>query len=565
VSAGATALALVAGVVLTGVGTEGRLLGMRGGPDRSLTGIGLNPFTSLRGQLDTGDVVELFRVRGLTERAYLRALTLSRFADQEGWRQGPLDGAVPAADGAAGGIGGTLPLPAGVTSPVPGRRVQVQIEPIKYVDNWLPSFGYPLRLGGLGPDWRYDPDATTLFSDRRQRAEPYTELGVLPEPDPVRLRAAGPAGSPRFTAIDPRYLDTGGVDPRVATLAAQVTATAPTAFDATVALNRWFTDPATGFRYDLRTATGNSGNALVDFLFTGRAGYCEQFASAMAIMLRTLGVPARVAVGFTAGTVQGADRLITTADAHAWVEAWFPGSGWLPFDPTPLTGGRGVVPSYLQPDRPPPAAIAPDRPDQPARPAAAAPGLRAVPAPSTAADHGGLGTGIRTGLVAAGVLILVLGVGLTPLMVRRSRRDRRLQLVRAGGPLAASAAWDEVLADSADRGVTPPAGETVRSTARLLVREHALDEPGRDGLRTLIGAVERSWYDEGQHTVTEDDPQAVADALDEVRHSMRRCAPAPARARLLPRSVLRSPATVSDVRTAQVPARPTRRGGDPPP
>jgi hypothetical protein len=105
----------------------------------------------------------------------------------------------------------------------------------------------------------------------------------------------------------------------------------------------------------------------------------------------------------------------------------------------------------------------------------------------------------------------------------------------------------------------------VRSTARLLVREHALDEPGRDGLRTLIGAVERSWYDEGQHTVTEDDPQAVADALDEVRHSMRRCAPAPARARLLPRSVLRSPATVSDVRTAQVPARPTRRGGDPPP
>src|SRR5262249_55396169 len=134
---------------------------------------------------------------------------------------------------------------------------------------------------------------------------------------------------------------------RVVQLAARLTAGAHTAFDATMVLNRWFTQPTNGFSYDLHTVPGNSGDALVDFLLTGRRGYCEQFASAMAIMLRTLRVPARVAVGFTAGTVTGSSRLITTADAHAWVEAWFPGAGWLPFDPTPLSDGRTVLPTYV--------------------------------------------------------------------------------------------------------------------------------------------------------------------------------------------------------------------------
>jgi transglutaminase-like putative cysteine protease len=541
VSAGATAAALVAGAALTGVGTEGRLLGVRSHPDPAITGIGLNPFTSLRGQLDTGEVVELFRVRGLTERAYLRALTLSRFADQQGWRQGPLDGAVPADGGleaGAGRPGGTLPLPVGVTRPVPGPQVQVQIEPVGYVDNWLPSFGYPLKLDGVGADWRYDPDAITVFSDRRQHAEPYTELGVLPQPDPARLRATGPAGTASFTDVDPQYLDTGGVDPKVAALAAEVTAKAPTAFDAALALNRWFTTPDNGFRYDLRTAPGSSGNALVDFLVTGRAGYCEQFASAMAIMLRTLGVPARVAVGFTSGTADGEDRLITTADAHAWVEAWFPGSGWLPFDPTPLSDGRTVLPRYLdlspapRGDTPAPQTQPPPRaPDvEPSLPAAAQPG--------SAADDGGVGMRTTIGLSTAAVLLLALVTGFAPLAVRRARRRRRLQLVGSGGPQAASAAWEELLAESADRGVTPLAGETVRSTARRLVREHGLDELGQDGLRTLVLAVERSWYADG-HDSDEEDPQDVADALDAARESMQRCAPSSRRARLLPRSVLR--------------------------
>ena len=96
---------------------------------------------------------------------------------------------------------------------------------------------------------------------------------------------------------------------------------------------QWFTGPGSSFTYDLSTAPGNGDDALVEFLTSGRRGYCEQFASAMAVMLRTLGVPARVAVGFTGGRDAAGARSVGTADAHAWVEAWFPGAGWTTFDP----------------------------------------------------------------------------------------------------------------------------------------------------------------------------------------------------------------------------------------
>jgi transglutaminase-like putative cysteine protease len=541
VVAGAMVVALLIGATVTSIGT-GRATGTGARTGHPVSGIGLNPFTSLRGQLSTGDVVALFRVRNLAQRAYLRALTLSRFTTTVGWQQGSLDDAVPASDENSE----RLPLPAGVVTPIAGTTVQVRIEPINYVDTWLPTFGYPLALAGIGPDWGYDPDAITVFSPRRQRAQPYTELGVLPQPDPQLLRAAGPAGGPPFATVDPRYLDTGGVDQRVAELANQVTAGTRTAFDAAVALNRWFTQPSNGFRYDLRTAPGNSGDALLDFLFTGHRGYCEQFASAMAIMLRTLHVPARVAVGFMPGTAAGSTRLITTEDAHAWVEAWFPGAGWLPFDPTPLSGGRTVTPGYVA------GATPPSRGDLPARPPVAG---KAPPAPDTVAasppplpagDDPGLGVntggGTRIGLTITGLLVLGMLAGLTPLGAREARRRRRLHLVSVGGAQAVSAAWKEVLAESADRGVVPPVGETVRATAQRLAREHALDEPGQAGLRILVGTVERSWYaDAGPGRTgisTGHTDRELSAAVDVIRASLARCAPLTRMTRLLPRSVL---------------------------
>jgi transglutaminase-like putative cysteine protease len=556
VAAGAMVVALVLGATVTAVGTRSTHTGTSAG--RPLGGIGLNPFTSLHGQLAAGDAVPLFRVWGLGQRTYLRALTLSRFTPGVGWQVGPLDGTIPAHDERTE----RLPLPVGVATPVSGATLKVRIEPINYVDDWLPSFGYPLALGGIAPDWRYDPDAITIFSDRRQRAATYTELGVLPAPDPQVLRAPAPAaGAP--LPVDPRYLDTGGVDPRVARLAAQVTAGSHTRFDATIALQRWFTQPRNGFRYDLRTSPGDSGDQLVDFLFTGRRGYCEQFASATAIMLRTLHVPARVAVGFTPGTVTGDSRLITTDDAHAWVEAWFPGAGWLPFDSTPLSDGRTVVPGYAtavatpsggtpRPAVPPVAAPPTAAPD--ALAATAPPPPRVVEPDATVGTNAGTGIGHGgTALLVLGSLAMGLLVGTTPLGVREHRRWRRLRLVDAGGPQAISAAWDEVLAESVDRGVDPRVGESVRATAQRLSDEHALDEPGRAGLGTLVAAVERSWYAGAGHgrsntgqsstdineTTTLGTEPELGPAVAAVRASLARCAPPTRTAQLLPRSVLR--------------------------
>jgi transglutaminase-like putative cysteine protease len=542
VTAGAVVMALIVGVTVTAVGTD-RSTRNGTGTGQPVSGIGLNPFTSLRGQLSNGDVLTLFRVRGLDQPAYLRALTLSRFATREGWQQDPLDGAVPAGEEQTV----RLPLPAGVTAPVPGLTVQVMIEPIHYVDNWLPSFGYPLALAGIGPDWHYDPDATTIFSDRRQRAEPYTELGLLPQSDPRLLREIGPASGPPFATVDPQFLDTGEVDQRVAALAAQIAAGSRTAFDATVAVNEWFTQPRNGFSYDLQTAPGTSGDALVDFLFTGRRGYCEQFASAMTIMLRTLGVPARVAVGFTAGTATGDSRLITTKDAHAWVEAWFPGAGWLPFDPTPLSDGRTAMPGYAPADIPPPAGPLPLAEPSQADTTPPVPDVLAAPPPPVSTSDSGLGAGTRISLTVAGSLVLTALAGLSPLAVRESRRRRRLRLVSAGGPYAVSAAWEEVLAESADRGVVFPAGQTVRAKAMQLARELGLDEPGRAGLHTLVNMVERSWYagvsypgrseTTGHHSTNGE----LAEAIRAVRASMIRCAPPSWMAWWLPRSVLPGP------------------------
>jgi transglutaminase-like putative cysteine protease len=526
----AIVVALGVGATVSEVGT-GRPSAAEDHAKAPINGIGLSTFTSLRGQLSAAEAVPLLQIRGLRQRAYLRALTLSRFTNGVGWQRSPMDPTIPADDARTE----RLPLPAGVTTPVVGSTIQVQIEPINYTDRWLPSFGYPLSLGGISPDWRYDPNAITVFSEQHQRAEPYTELGVLPQADPQLLRAAGPPGGAPFSAVDPRYLEVGEVDQRVVQLAARLTANTDTAFDATVVLTRWFTQPSSGFSYDLRTTPGNSGDALVDFLFTGHRGYCEQFASAMAIMLRTLGVPARVAVGFTPGTVTGSSRLITTEDAHAWVEAWFPGAGWLPFDPTPLSDGRTVLPAYVvTAGIRPPNIVATQAPPSPAAAPPPAPNARptALPGPSTG-DSGhstGFPIGLMIGLVGFGVL-----AGISPMGVREGRRRWRMHLVDTAGPRAICAAWEELLAESADRGVVPPVGETVRTSAQRLVHEHGMDEPGRAGVRTLVDAVEQSWYAAAGKPSTHCE---IRTAIDEALASLARCAPLSRWARLLPRSVL---------------------------
>jgi transglutaminase-like putative cysteine protease len=108
-------------------------------------------------------------------------------------------------------------------------------------------------------------------------------------------------------------------------------------YAAAVALERWFRVTG-GFTYSEQPGTTPGLPPLVSFVVETRAGYCQHFAGAMALMLRLLGIPARVAAGFVPGHYHDGTWTVTDHDAHTWVEAWFPRYGWLAFDPTP---GRG--------------------------------------------------------------------------------------------------------------------------------------------------------------------------------------------------------------------------------
>jgi len=160
----------------------------------------------------------------------------------------------------------------------------------------------------------------------------YDGVSILPQSRPVRARTAG-ADYPR-EILDTYLQLPGGLDPRIPELARKITAPANNPFDKAVAMERYLRDNFT-YTLNLRGKPGN--DPLPHFLFETRAGHCEYFASAMAIMLRTLGIPSREVNGFLPGQYNdlAGDYIVRASDAHSWVEAYFPGSGWVTFDPTP--------------------------------------------------------------------------------------------------------------------------------------------------------------------------------------------------------------------------------------
>ena len=159
----------------------------------------------------------------------------------------------------------------------------------------------------------------------------YEGFSLLPNLAPKLLREA-PAEYPQETRAT--YLQLPPLDPRVEQLARQITANAATPYDKATAIEIYL---RTRFGYTLDLTGKPEEDALARFLFVTRSGHCEYFASAMTVMLRTLGVPARVVNGFLPGQYNdiGGDYIVRASDAHTWVEVYFPGYGWLTFDPTP--------------------------------------------------------------------------------------------------------------------------------------------------------------------------------------------------------------------------------------
>jgi hypothetical protein len=130
------------------------------------------------------------------------------------------------------------------------------------------------------------------------------------------------------------YLQLPALDPRIRRLAEQVTVSAQNDYDKAVALETYL---RTNFRYTLQLPRTIPHDPLANFLFVRKQGHCEYFASSMAVMLRTLRIPSRVVNGFRTGEFNDitSQYLVRASDAHSWVEAYFPGYGWVSFDPTP--------------------------------------------------------------------------------------------------------------------------------------------------------------------------------------------------------------------------------------
>lgn len=249
-----------------------------------------------------------------------RGLTFDRY-DGRGWRNSPL----LAEDFAAG--------EAWVDEALPWRRPLRQwIDLERGGDRALYAAGEPLAVNRpyqallrSALDNPADGLAALLAAGRR-----YQVLSLVPAAEESVLRGAGVEYPPDVAAL---YLALPDLPERVALLAAQVTQGAETPYDQALALETFLRH----YAYNLAVAAPPAGRDVVDyFLFDAQTGYCDYYASAMVVMARSLGIPARLAVGYATGSYDQASRafVVREQDAHSWPELYFPAVGWVRFEPT---------------------------------------------------------------------------------------------------------------------------------------------------------------------------------------------------------------------------------------
>jgi transglutaminase-like putative cysteine protease len=236
---------------------------------------------------------------------------------------------------------------------VPGFLYTAVLEPMSTDVVFVP--GAPVKLrgnfsgqassvyGAIRNTYLFRDAAGTLLNPFHNYSSiRYAGFSRLPNPDVPRLRAAG---TDYPNTIADTYLQLPAVDARVPALARQVTAQAANPYDKASAIQSYLRSGR--FRYTLVISGKPGDDPIPHFLFETRAGHCEYFASSMAVMLRTLGIPTRVVNGFLPGEYNdlGGDYIVRASDAHSWVEVYFPGNGWTVFDPTPDApeGSAGIL------------------------------------------------------------------------------------------------------------------------------------------------------------------------------------------------------------------------------
>ena len=353
----------------------------------------------------------------------------------------------------------------------------------------LPIATFPRTLTIDGP-WKYDENRDEVVGSRPTTdGMTYSMQVQVPNLSAAELANATvghPPGGDDYLAVP-----TSGHATDVRALAAQITADATSPYEQAMMLQAFFRSTV-NFEYDTRVAPARTDDAVWDFI-QSRRGYCVQFASAMAVMARTLGIPSRVAVGFLPGDPAKDDSgayVVTGHQAHAWPELYFQGFGWVRFEPTPAVQS-GAPPAWSDPTQGGSSAAGPSLDDLIHGGTGATSGTTATPthAPGTA-GRGGQTTSWAA--VAAGGLgaMLLLGGGAW-FAVTRSRRARTL---------TSEDAWRRLRHALARREVSWSDATTPRQ-AVLAVRDHLVERTGgdlepdaREALVHLASAVERGRY-----------------------------------------------------------------------
>jgi transglutaminase-like putative cysteine protease len=389
----------------------------------------------------------------------------------------------------------------------------------------LPTYVQPTAMQDLGSGWLYDPNLQIIYSNRNvSKGKKYSFDYVRAEYSPAVL-----AAEPSLPSDSPlrRQLTTVPQVSEVDELVTRLIAGQRNDYGKVRAIYDYFSRD-NHFTYSLSTQGGTSSKDIVNFL-TNRKGFCQQYAAAMAWLVRAAGVPARVAFGFTNGSdVADGKYVLTNRNLHAWTEVYFTGVGWVPFDATPASSVPGSARSAWAPDTDAPAptsssaaSTTPTGADPSAGPAGAQrpdqdpdagfdPTANAAPAGSPAWPW-------WTALGVILALVLLALPALRRALLRRRRRARSPVAARAGASVSADsppgvarvvvtgaeaeriraeahAAWDELLDTLIDFRLPVDPTETPRATADRLVRDGPADGPAAEGARLLGRAEERARY-----------------------------------------------------------------------
>jgi transglutaminase-like putative cysteine protease len=375
------------------------------------------------------------------------------------------------------------------------QTVTSTIEVQNLRSGWLPA-PYPATSvrGGFGPH-AYQSDDLTIFGQGGDLSgQRYATTSLDLEPTSVQLAAEGPYDAEDFSAVR-HDLSLPSRVPAVITDTANEIAAAATGsseFDVALAIQRYFQSSLNDFTYSTDspdTVDGASLDVIAKFLKV-REGYCVHFASAMAVLARVLGIPSRIAIGYLPGTaVSQRGKQITyqvdSSDLHAWPQLYFPGVGWLNFEPTV---SRGSAPSYTLTTTPdsgptsaPQASSAPTTAPAPTASSRALPNEQAQTATNAVAA--------RNGVPLQLAVLVLLAVLAAPGVARLLRRRGRLRRLREEGALP-DVAWDEIRDTAQDLGFATSPTETPRAFAARLRADWHPDAAHQRALDEILDLVE---------------------------------------------------------------------------